>query len=205
MLSLLRRLFRSSHPLSRKNLSERARDVTFRVAEEADISTCMEFYRANEAAHFPPGRYEHYEVKLRERKFLALLAMRDGQPVGCCGIQYTTSKEGIPVSVLCFGMVAPAHQGQGIGTAQVLVRLGLLTAVDDLAVAAMFAVPNSVSFYRRFGFQFDQEACGDDGGMYPFGLLKVSQSFIDDCRAELVQRHIIYPDVRNIIPRQNAT
>jgi hypothetical protein len=89
----------------------------------------------------------------------------------------------------------------GIGTAQVLVRLALLSANNDLAIATMFAVPGSVSFYRRFGFKFDCELPADDRGVYPFGLLRVSQSFIDDCRAELARRNITYPDVRDSIPR----
>jgi GNAT superfamily N-acetyltransferase len=204
MLRFFHRLFRSSHPLDAENLGDRTKDITFRMMEDADIPTCLALYRANEAAHFPPGRFEHYEAKLRGREFLTLLAIRDAKPVGCCGIHYTTSTEGIPVGVLCFGMVDPAHQRQGIGTAQVLVRLAQLTAIDDLAIAAMFAVPSSVSFYTRFGFEFDREARGGDGGIYPFGLLKATQSFIDDCRSELKQRHINYPDVKDQIPRQKA-
>jgi GNAT superfamily N-acetyltransferase len=204
MLRFLGRLFHSSHPLDTENLGERTRDITFRMVEDADIPTCLALYRANEAAHFPAGRFEYYEAKLRGHEFLTLLAMRDGRPIGCCGIHYTTSTEGIPVGVLCFGMVDPAHQRQGVGTAQVLVRLALLTATDDLAIAAMFAVPSSVSFYKRFGFEFDREARGDDGGTYPFGLLKATQSFIEDCRGVLEQRHISYPDVRDRIPHRKA-
>src|SRR5687767_12986819 len=120
MLRFLRRLLRSSHPLAPENLGDRTKDIAFRVMEESDISTCLAFYRANEAAHFPAGRFEHYEGKLRSRGFLTLLAMRDGRPVGCCGIHYTSSTEGIPVGFFCFGMVDPAHQRRGVGTAQVL-------------------------------------------------------------------------------------
>ena len=200
MWRFLRSLFRYSHPLDAANLSDKARDIVFRVMEEDDISTCMSFYRANEAAHFPPGLAARYEAKLRGREFLTLMAMRNDQPVGCCGIHHTTSIEGIPVACFCFGMITPVHQRTGVGTAQVLVRLALLSTTDDVAVAAMWAVPGSVSFYRRFGFDFSSEMPAADGNTYPFGLLKVSQSFIDDCRVILARRNIIYPDVRASIP-----
>lgn len=203
MFRLIRRFFRSSHPLDAANLGDRVRDIKFRVAEAADIPTCMGFYRANEEAHFPPGRFEHYESQLRNHEFLTLLAMREDIPVGCCGINYAES-EGIPFSVLCFGMVHPTHQRQGIGTAQLLVRLAMLTVKDEMAVAAMYAVPGSVSFYSRFGVRFDSKAVLDDGHTYPFGVLKVSQSFIDECCSVLAQRNITYPDVKNRIPQRQA-
>ena len=184
------------------NLGERARDIAFRVMRDEDIPTCLSFYRANEAAHFPPGGFEHYAAELRSRKFLMLLAIRDDKPAGCCGIFYNTSTDGFPIGAFCYGMVDPPQQRKGVGTAQVLVRLALLSTRNDLAVATMAAVPGSVSFYRRFGFKFDCELPADDGRVYPFGFLRASQSFIDDCRAELARRNITYPDVRDMIPRR---
>jgi predicted N-acetyltransferase YhbS len=204
MLRFLRRLVRSGHPLDDENLSVRARNISFRLMEDADIATCLSFYRANEATHFPPGRLDLYEAKLRRREFLTLLALRDGETVGCCGLHSTISAEGLPVTVFCFGMVHPDHHRQGIGTALTLVRIAQLTAVDDSAIAAMFVVPKSVSFYRRFGFEFEREAPADDGGMYPFGLLKVSQSFIEQCRSVLARRHINYSDVKDKIPHRKV-
>ena len=168
---------------------------------EDDISTCLAFYRANEAAHFPPSHFEHYAAGLRSRKFLTLLAIRDDKPAGCCGISYNTTSDGFPIGAFCYGMVDPPQQRKGIGTAQTLVRLALLSTRNDLAIATMSAVPGSVSFYRRFGFKFDCELPAGDGRIYPFGFLRASQSFIDDCRAELAQRNITYPDVREVIPR----
>jgi len=205
MLGFLRRLIRSSHPFDPNTLAERARDITFRVVEDDDIPICLSFYRANEAAHFPPGRFDYYAEKLRRREFLTLLATRDQKPVGCCGISYDVVNNGAGrAGVLCFGLVDPAHQRQGIGTAQLLVRIALLTPVNDLAYAVMFAVPNSVSFYRRFGFDFNREALADDGATYPLGILRVSQNFIDGCRGVLAQRNITYPDVREQIPKRKA-
>jgi predicted N-acetyltransferase YhbS len=205
MLRFLRRLIRPSHPFDANNLGERARDVAFRVMEDDDIATCLSFYRANEAAHFPPGLFGYYAEKLRRREFLTLLATRDQKTVGCCGISYDVAKNGAgQAGVLCFGMVDPPHQRRGIGTAQLLVRIASLTPVNDLAYAVMFAVPNSVSFYRRFGFDFSREAAGDDGATYPLGILEVSQSLIEDCRGVLARQNITYPDVRDKIPKRQA-
>jgi hypothetical protein len=99
-------------------------------------------------------------------------------------------------------MVDPDHQRTGIGTAQLLVRIAMLPVIKekDLAIAAMTAVPNSVSFYRRFGFDFTHEVTADDGGTYPLGLLKTSPSFIEDCQRVLAHRDITCPDVRDRIP-----
>jgi predicted N-acetyltransferase YhbS len=205
LLRSLHRFFRPGHPLDARNLGDKARDIAFRVMQEDDIPRCLSFYRANEAAHFPPGRLEHYAAQLRNRTFLTLLSTRAGKPVGCCGISYTIATDGFPIGSFCFGMVDPAHQRQGIGTAQVLVRLALLTSRDDLALAIMFAVSGSVSFYRRFGFKFDCELPADDGGVYPFGLFRASQTFLDDCRTELARRNITYPDVRDSIPRHKPS
>jgi predicted N-acetyltransferase YhbS len=171
--------------------------------EDDDIPTCLSFYRANEVAHFPPGRFDYYAEKLRRREFLTLLATRAQKPVGCCSIIVVENGAG-RVGVLCFGLVDPSHQRQGIGTAQLLVRLALLTPVNALAYAMMFAVPNSLSFYRRFGFDFSREALADDGATYPLGILQVSQSFIEYCRSVLAQRNITYPDVRDRIPKRQA-
>jgi predicted N-acetyltransferase YhbS len=205
MLRFLRRLIRASHPFDANKLGERAGDIAFRVMEDDDITTCLSFYRANEAAHFPPGRFDYFAEKLRRREFLTLLAMRDQKPVGCCGISYDVARNGGgQAGVLCFGMVDPAHQRRGIGTAQLLVRIASLTPVNDLVYAVMFAVPNSVSFYRRFGFDFNHEAAADDGATYPLGILKVSQSLIEDCRDVLARRNVTYPDVRDKIPKRQV-
>ena len=203
MFEFLRSLFR--HPFDNANLSKRARDISFRLLEDADIPTCIGFYRANEAAHFPPGLVDYYESKLRAREMLTLIATRNGTPVGCCSITCATSKEGMPVATLCFGLVDPAHQRQGIGTAQLLVRLALLTTTKEVAVAALLAVPGSVSFYRKHGFDFRRTTRGDDGRTYPLGVLVVSKGLIDHCRTQLAKRNIKYPDVSHLIPRKERS
>jgi GNAT superfamily N-acetyltransferase len=171
--------------------------------EEDDTEACLSFYRANEAAHFPPGGFASYAETLPRGKFLTLVATRGQKPVGCCSIKLI-NYGAHPIGLLCYGLVDPAHQRQGIGTAQLLVRIRLLTPINGLARAVMFAVPNSVSFYRRFGFDFSGEALAGDGLTYPFGILKCSESFIKHCRGALAQRNITYPDVRDKIPKEKV-
>lgn len=202
MLQFLQRLLPPPHPLSPSNLGTKIRDIVFRVMEDDDIDTCISFYRANEAKNFPPGLLEFYSERLRKREFLTLIALRSNRPVGCCGIYYSKSAEGIPIGFFCYGMVDPNHHRTGIGTAQLLVRLALLPLAPTGAVAAMAAVPNSIYFYQRFGFEFDQEIRGADGGKYPLGLLKVSTDVINQCREFLAKRNITYPDVEHLIPHQ---
>lgn len=202
MLQFLRRLVFPPHPLSPSNLGTKVRDVAFRVMEDDDIDTCISFYRANEARNFPPGNLDFYSERLRKREFLTLIALRSNRPVGCCGIYYSKSTEGIPIGFFCYGMVDPSHQRTGIGTAQVLVRLALLPVAPHGAIAAMAAVPNSIYFYQRFGFEFEQEIQGADGGKYPLGLLKASVDLVNQCKVTLAKRNITYPDVGGLIPYQ---
>jgi len=203
ILRRLRRIFCSRHPFDPENLGDKARDVAFRVMEDGDIDTCLSFYRANEAAHFPPEVFAQYEAQLRAREFLNLVGMRGGRPVGCCGMAYLQSREGLDVANFCFGMVDTVGQGQGVGTAQVLARIGMLRTTNDFAVAVMYAVPTAVRFYKRFGFDFSCEMPAN-GRLYPFGVLRASQSFLDDCKAELARRNITCPDVRDRIPRRTS-
>jgi GNAT superfamily N-acetyltransferase len=199
-LSLHRLLHPKPHPLDPGNLGEKARDVTFRVMEENDVELCLSLYRATEPQRHPYGGFDQYEAALRAKIFLTLIAMRDGKPVGCCSVHRHMALRDLPSLWFCYGMVDPKYQRQGVGTAQVLARMALLTSTDDLAVAGMSALPQSFAFYRRFGFEFSPFTYKEGGLVYHFGQLRVSQSFIDDCRNEMSRRNITCPDVRDRIP-----
>ena len=197
MLRRLRQFFRFPDPLDPQVIGERVRDVHFRVMEEADIGFCLSLYRANEAAHFPLGLFDYYAGVLRRGEFLTLIAERDDRPVGCCGLQY----HGPGQAALGFSMVAPAHQRQGIGTAQLLVRLALITpSVHGTATVAMTAVPNSLPFYRRFGFASMGNLPAADGNTYPTAILRLNSARIHACRKLLAARGITFPEVGARIP-----
>jgi GNAT superfamily N-acetyltransferase len=197
LLKFIRDLFAERTPLAARNLGERVRDVSFRVMEEADIPVCLAFYRANEAAHFPGGYFDQYAAQLRGGEFLNLIAMRDGEPVGCGGLMYGPNGD----ACFCFGMVAPSHQGTGIGTALMLARLALLTPVNGWSTVWITAVPRSVAFHRRFGFLFLPAAADDKGVSHPIAFLDLRAAEVEACRAVLAQRRIAYPDVSGEIPR----
>jgi GNAT superfamily N-acetyltransferase len=200
LLKSLRDVFARRTPLAARNLGEQVRDVSFRVMDDADIPLCLSLYRANEAKHFPPGFFDDYEARLRGRQLLNLIAMRGGEPVGCGGLVYDANGN----AWFCFGMVAPAHQRKGIGTALMLARLALVTPVDGLCAIWLTAVPGSVSFYRRFGFLFLPGVEDASGTLHSIAFLDVPAAEVEACRALLAERHIIVPDAGDAVPRLSS-
>jgi GNAT superfamily N-acetyltransferase len=195
--NFFRNVFGRRNPLDPGNLGARVRDVSFRVMDDADIPICLAIYRANEAAHFPRGFFERYEAHLRSGRFLNLMTMRDGEPVGCGGLVYDGNGE----AWLCFGMLAPSHQRQGLGTAMFLARLALLTPVGGWSTIRIAAVPGSMAFYRRFGFLFAQGSSNVGGVFHPVGTLHLRAAEIEACRTILAERRISYPNISDKIPR----
>ena len=193
LIKSLRDVFARRRPLAARNLREHVRDVSFRVMEDADIPLCVALYRANEAEHFPPGLSQYYEADLRNGQLLNLIAMRGGEAVGCGGLAYHANGD----AWFCFGMVAPAHQGKGIGTALMLTRLALLTPVDGWCGIGITAVPGSVTFYRRFGFLFLPAMTTS----YSIAFLDVRAAEVEACRLFLAERRITFPDASDAIPR----
>jgi Acetyltransferase (GNAT) domain len=59
---------------------------------------------------------------------------------------------GLATAWLTFGMVLPAYQGKGLGSALVLARLSLLPKPTHAAPVLMTNVESSKAFYARFGF-----------------------------------------------------
>ena len=197
LMKSLRGVFARRMPLSARNLGEHVRDVSFRVMDDADIPLCLSLYRANEATHFPKGFFHDYEARLRGRQLLNLIAMRGGEPVGCGGLVYDANGN----AWFCFGMVAPAHQRTGIGTALMLARLALLTPVDGWCAIAITAVPTSVSFYRRFGFTFLPATTDGNGTLHSIAFLDVPAAEVEACRTFLAARRIVVPNAQDAIPR----
>jgi [ribosomal protein S18]-alanine N-acetyltransferase len=197
LMKSLRDVFAQRKPLSPRNLGEHVKDVSFRVMEEADIPLCLSIYRANEARHFPQGFIDEYETRLRGRQLLNLIAMRGGEAVGCGGLVYDANGN----AWFCFGMVAPAHQRKGVGTALMLARVALLTPVDGWCAAGITAVPGSVSFYRRFGFTFLPATTDGNGTLLSIAILDVPAAEVEACRTVLAERRIFVPNVHDDIPR----
>jgi len=197
LMRSLRDVFARRRPLAACNLGEQVRDVSFRVMDDADIPLCLSLYRANEARHFPPGFFEDYAARLRGRQLLNLIAMRDGEAVGCGGLVYDANGN----VWFCFGMVAPAHQRKGIGTALMLARLALLTPVDGSCAIAITAVPGSVSFYRRFGFRFLPGTTDGNGTLHSIAFLDVPAAQVIAFRTFLAERRIVIPHVHDPIPQ----
>jgi predicted N-acetyltransferase YhbS len=201
MFGFIHRFFGAPHPLDHENLGDEVRDISFRLMEDQDLQTCHSLFRQ----FFPETRFDQYSKNLCQRKFLTLMAVKNGQTVGSCGVHTMMSKDNRKVAVFCVDMLDVAHQRKGIGTAQVLVRIAALKTVDDLAIAGVVTDYDKRPFYHRFGFVFDREVSCTDSELRPLGLLKMSQSFINDCRAVLAERNITYPDIRDKIPHINES
>ncbi len=185
-------------PLDPANLGPGVRDLALRVMEDADVPFCLDLYRANEAEHFPGGYFDQYEGQLCAGDFLNLVAVREREPVGCVGLMSDANGD----VWLCFAMVAPSHQRNGVGTALLLTSLALLTPVNGWSTMRLTAVPGSVRFYRRFGFLFAPAMADHKGVVHSTACLDLRAAEIDACRAVLAERRISYPDVREQIPRQ---
>lgn len=168
-----------------EDLAARLHDVSFRIMRDADRPICRALYRANEAAHFPPGLIGRYDMELRHGRFLNLVALRHGETVGC-GALY---RNGPDRYCLAYGMVAPAHHRQGIGSALLLARLAMLDPAADAITVSLFAANSgSVAFYRRFGFHFPGQRWEVDGELHPHGLLRIEAAQIRRCRDLFVER-----------------
>ena len=126
---------------------------TLRALHADDHAACEAIYRLNEPGRFPPGVFPEFSAWLRDGRCAVLAAERDGRLCGFGGIQLRKTAQS-HLAWLSFGMVDPACQRQGLGTALLLGRLALLPPAALPCTLAMSNVGGSDSFYRRFGFRF---------------------------------------------------
>jgi predicted N-acetyltransferase YhbS len=97
-------------------------------------------------------------------------------------------------------LVHPRQQGKGIGTALFLARLALLAPNESNYHVLIFAVEQSIGFYRRFGFR-DVQAWKDSKGVdRPSGHLLITASEIRRCRSLLKAQNISVPPDEDQIP-----
>lgn len=96
---------------------------------------------------------EEYERTLAAKGTAFLVARMDGELVGVGGLMTVGggSSRGIG---LAFGLVHPAWQRRGLGSALLLARLAALPEPDPCWNIALSAVERAQSFSQRFGFIF---------------------------------------------------
>jgi len=110
-----------------------------------------------------------------------------GEIVACGGI----SVVGGFVNVPCYGLVAPEHQGKGVGSAMALARLAFATRTPGHHFSIIFALPKSLGFYRRFGYQERTSWKWEDGKEYPVGVLSYSSAVFGAIEGTLRKRNLL--------------
>ncbi len=143
------------------------RDVRFRTFQPADEAACLGIYQSLEAG-FPANGTDNFLASLRSPDSAIVVAERDGVVIGMGGI----SLSGKNTATLWYGLVAPAHQGSGIGIALALLRLCSLPS-DDFAVF-IYTLHRPEGFYRRLGFRTFSQWDDEHGCQHPFALLDLA-------------------------------
>jgi len=142
-------------------------DVRYRLYQPADEPACLGIYQSLETG-FPPDGTEDFLASLRHPDNAIVIAERNGEVVGMGGI----SLSGKSTATLWYGLVSPAHQGSGIGTALALLRLCSLPS-DDFAVF-IYTLYRPEGFYRRLGFDTFAEWEDDHGEKHPVAMLDLA-------------------------------
>lgn len=154
-----------------------------------DFAACVRLYQANEPGRFPQGLVGEFEKHLAEVDRGFLVAERDGVIVGCSGVQSAADD----VHLLSFGLVAPGHQGQRIGSTLLLARLVLAMKAPGVHFALLSTVPASSGFYARLGFAHYANSSMACGMNIAHQYLGCYDSTIARIASQLAKRELLPP------------
>lgn len=161
-------------------------DVRYRIYHSSDEAECVAIYRDLESG-FPDEDIELFLETIRSPDSGFIVAERAGRVVGMGGI----SLIGQDTAVMCYGLVAPDHQGLGIGTALALLRLCALTPGDLPPTVFIFTLEKPQSYYHRFGFKTYAEWEDSKGGKHPAAYLDLTDFRADFARGVLRRRNVV--------------
>lgn len=125
--------------------------VALRPFESRDRAACLAIYKDNEHDRFPADYMVFFEFFLDFENFFKLVLCIDDVPVAIGAVSYR-KRFGLTKSWLAYGLVAPAYQGKGLGSALLIARLSLLPKPIFSTRLLMTNVAASQEFYARFGF-----------------------------------------------------
>ena len=162
----LKRAFLSVNALESQLYPALKLPVELRTYEPSDFEGCVRIYRENEPGRFPAGSFSEFERYLEDESKTLIVAEVGGSIVGMGGIFLAEEN----VVVLCFGIVAKRYQRQRIGATLTLLRLTLVPEVETGTYVVVFAVPESIRVYRKFGFETYSSWQAEDGKSYPTGV-----------------------------------
>ncbi len=117
-----------------------------RVFAPEDTEACLSIYRMNAPGRFPEDVEQDFVMLLEKNDSTMLVIQQDGHIVACGGVVRDKTH-----SDLCYGLIHPEHQNQGIGRLLLLARLARLEVSQPFCVK-IHAVKASIGYYERLGF-----------------------------------------------------
>jgi ribosomal protein S18 acetylase RimI-like enzyme len=192
---------RGPNPLHPTVWKGRIPAITFRRYRESDLNGCVNLYDLNAPARFPKLE-PPYSTTLTSERSYTLVAEKNGELIAAGSVSYHRAPGFLnrKAAVLSFGLVHPDYQNKGIGTALVLARLALLKPSEEYYFVLIFAVNQSIGFYRRLGFQDVAKWKDCDGQEHPVAMLEFLRREIRACRKLLADQQVIYPDNEELVP-----
>jgi len=163
--------------------------VTFRAYENRDFDVLLKIYDLNAPNRFPENHREHFVNHLRSGPGGILVGELEGRVICTGGL----SQCGPCLYALCYGLIHPEYQRQGIGTAMALLRLGATAEGESATIhyAVIFAVPTSISFYQRLGFTEGWSWLTLRGKKYPSGAMAYTVTTARRVAAGLAERGMV--------------
>jgi GNAT superfamily N-acetyltransferase len=176
--------------------------TALRPFESRDRASCLAIYQQNEPDHFPADFLVYFEYWLDSEEFLKLVLCIDDAAVAIGGVSCQTFF-GLSTAWLTFGMVSPASQGKGLGSALVLARLSLLPKPTHATRVLMTNVEASKAFYGRFGFApYGGSPSGRPGRVLPCNSALIGESEWQACRDRVASLGLTLPKIET--PRRSA-
>jgi len=156
-----------------------------------DFQECRELYVLNESGRFPPDGLPEFEATLRRAASLFLVAKKDGRICGCGGVAIRQSPTA-RAAWLCYGLVHPKYQNQGLGTTLLLARLSLIP--HHVPFVGMTVVAASRGFYERFNFREVKRFTHSSGIELPIHFARLSPSILFFCENLLANAGVVLPE-----------
>ena len=201
MFSRLFHFIKGPNPLQPSIWKGRLRPLTFRRFAPQDASQCLKLCRLNQPGRFPANTAKLYEEAMAGQSLYQLVVEKEGRIIATASLSNLVSKRS---AVFSYGLIHPDYQGQGLGTAMTLVRLAKLDPTVPLCLVFIFAVRDSITFYRRMGFRQFSPWSDESGGTHPSGLLRFGSKEILQCRALLQDHDIEWPQDDGDLPTIEA-
>jgi ribosomal-protein-alanine N-acetyltransferase len=184
MIRWLKHLFREVDRFGIPSTKRVLPKCRFRPFDEDDFQTCAEIYRLNEPGRFPDGYFNYFSEWLRSRRNLVLVCEVAGEIRGFGGMDMDRQSLA-ELATLNFGMVHPKHHKQGFGTALLLARLATLPPPRFQWVAYISTTGGSESFYKRFGFVFNDRFTDEGRTAFDRYRIRIYKRDWQACRTAL--------------------